>query len=330
MPRVPLYKREIAVLYLSDGYTASEIALLLKISRGAVRNILEKHMQGFHIADKPRSGRPQLLSERAERSIVIASKKHPFKSAREIRDAVGLQSTISVSTAKRVLRRNNLFGRISAPKPSLTPIQKKKRLRWCQQHLNSDASFWSRVIFSDESPFELKPQNKKIVRRPKGKRLHSKYISGTSKFSPKIMVWGAIRSDGTRVLERCLGNVNAMEYQRILNVALPSIYTRHHLLQQDGASCHTSHSTTAYLQRKKVKVLENWPPQSPDINVIENLWQQLKAKVYTRTYKTLDELWESVSDEWDRLPADCITKLFHSLPFRMRAVVKSSGGQTKY
>lgn len=319
-----------AVRYQSDGHSATKISSLLGISRGAVRNILAKHKQGFQVADKPRSGRPPLLTERALRSMVVASKKDPFKTAREVRDECGLQSAISVGTAKRVLRRNNLFGRISAPKPALTCIQKKKRLLWCKRHLNSDAAFWRKVIFSDESMIELKPRKKKIVRRPKGQRLASKYTTGTSKFSPGILVWGAIRSDGTRALERCHGNVNSMEYQRVLDAALPSIYTRHHILQQDGATSHTSSSTQAYFQRKKVKVLENWPPQSPDINIIENLWEQLKAKVSKRSPNNVDDLWECVSDEWERLSADYIEKLFHSIPYRIRAVVKSNGGPTKY
>ncbi|KAJ3442125.1 transposable element-related [Anaeramoeba flamelloides] len=43
------------------------------------------------------------------------------------------------------------------------------------------------------------------------------------------------------------------------------------ILMQDGAPAHTSRSTKEYLS-KKCSVLENWPPNSPDLNPIENLW----------------------------------------------------------
>jgi transposase len=330
MPRIPIYKRELVLQHNSDGHSVLGISQLLGISRGAVRNILKKQQQGFPVSDKPKTGRPAILSARLQRSLVIASKKDPFKTARDVRDSCNLQKTISVDTAKRILRHNGLFGRISAPKPALTAVQKKKRLRWCKQHLNKDTPFWSTVLFSDESRFELKPKTKKIVRRPRGKRLSANYTTGTSKFSPSIMVWGAIRSDGAKVLELCQGNVNSIEYQRILDTALPSIYTRRHLFQQDGATCHTSASSRAYFQRKKVKLLDSWPPQSPDLNVIENLWDCVKRKVESRAASNLDELWECVLEEWERIPATNIQKLFHSIPDRVRAVVKNNGGQTRY
>jgi transposase len=43
-------------------------------------------------------------------------------------------------------------------------------------------------------------------------------------------------------------------------------------LMQDIASCHTAGATKAFLRRKRVEMIE-WPPYSPDLNLIENLWQ---------------------------------------------------------
>jgi transposase len=46
----------------------------------------------------------------------------------------------------------------------------------------------------------------------------------------------------------------------------------------DNALPHTAKKTLAFLRKEKVKVLE-LPPQSPDLNLIENLWGIMKKRL---------------------------------------------------
>ena len=144
------------------------------------------------------------------------------------------------------------------------------------------------------------------------------------------MVWGAIRADGRRVIKLYERSVNQYYYQEILNEALLEIYTTRFKFQQDGATCHTAHSTKDFLIRKNIRLLENWPAQSADLSIIENLWDKLKVEVKNRNPRSIDELWNVTREEFYKIPNDYIKKLYGSLPDRVMKVIHSKGGNTKY
>ena len=200
-----------------------------------------------------------------------------------------------------------------------------------QKEISLGVNDWSRVIFSDECRIELHPQTREYVRRRVGtNKFNEKYINQTRKFSASLMLWGAIRSDGRRVLLRCNKNVDQWYYQSLLNQGLPSIYTTRYFFQHDGASSHTARTTTEYLTEKTIRVLPEWPSQSPDISIIENLWNILKVNVKKRNAQTIEQLWSFCEEEWNAIPNDVISRLFESLPHRILSIISAKGGNSKY
>ncbi len=307
-----------------------KIAKKLNISLGAVQKILKKEKDGFGIENKPRSGRPRCLTPRMSSRIAVTAKRDPVKTARDIMHDCNLDGVVSLDTVKRELRRHGLFGRIAVKKPLLTSIHKNKRRKWCAVRREWTSLKWKSVVFSDECKLELRPNKRIYVRRQKGARMQPNCISPTSKYSRSIMVWGAVRGDGYRLLIRCENNVDSCEYQRILSVAFPVICSSRTLFQHDGAPAHRSRSTSDFLRRKAVRLLPDWPPQSPDLNIIENMWDELKRRISFFKPITLDELWEVAQREWKAIPNESICKLYDSMPRRVSAVLKNKGGNTKY
>ncbi|KAH7977305.1 hypothetical protein HPB49_000498 [Dermacentor silvarum] len=87
---------------------------------------------------------------------------------------------------------------------------------------------------------------------------------------------------------------------------------------------HTAKKVDGLLQQRGVTVLM-WPPQSPDLNIIEDVWGRMKTSLSRLCLygKSADDLWAAVNEEWERLKCDSsfTEALYRSLPERMKAVV---------
>ena len=104
------------------------------------------------------------------------------------------------------------------------------------------------------------------------------------------------------------------------------------IFQQDGDPKHTSFFTKNWLTKNKIRYIQDWPANSPDLNPIEHLWHHLKLRLskYDRKPKNLDELWERVDVEWNKFTKDDMQKYYKALPKRIQEVIEAKGGYTKH
>ena len=106
-----------------------------------------------------------------------------------------------------------------------------------------------------------------------------------------VMVWwGVIKEYVIKILIRYPDRLNSNGYMDVLNKGLLLIYDRNDIFQQDNAPSHKSRVVSSFMDNCGIRSLSDWPPQSPDLNMIEALWSDLKGSVAKCRSATKEEL----------------------------------------
>ena len=198
---------------------------------------------------------------------------------------------------------------------------------------------WKRVVWSDETKISRVGSDwREMVWKKPGRALTEQEVKGTVKFGGgSLMMWGCMTAQGVGYACRIHGNLDAQLYTHILGDEFLRTLEYYGLevdkivFQHDNDSKHTSCIARQWLEDNGVEVLD-WPSQSPDLNPIEHLWRRLKQQLagYPTEARSIDELWERVETEWEKIPTQVCVDLIESMPRRVAAVLKAKGGYTKY
>jgi hypothetical protein len=102
-----------------------------------------------------------------------------------------------------------------------------------------------------------------------------------------------------------------------------------YLFQKDNDPKHTALITRELLLYNVRGLLET-PPQSPDINPIENLWSLLETKIRKCKCSSRQMFIENLKKEWDKIGHEVTVNLVNLMPRRLQAIIYAKGLHTKY
>lgn len=314
------------------GMKAAAIARDLHIKPDTARKWIRRYKLTGDVMPKRSTGRPRLLSGQAAQEAVELLTSGQYSGAaavaRELHSKGLAPTTVAPSTLIRAAKEQagTQGAPIAAvrgrPAKQLTESNKAKRMSFSRKHARKT---WDHTMFTDRKKFLWKHPGA-VISRVMWVKQGRKPTARTSSHPLAVNVYAGVTKYGMTKPHFVTGthkqhnkyfnkqgdparNITAAEYEGVLtNTLLPEgcrifgargVYCWE--LQQDNDPTHRAASTitAAYIKSKgcSISVLGGWPPNSPDLSPIENVWSYVQAKVDARGCKTFDEFKGAVAEE---------------------------------
>ena len=304
----------------------------LKLSKSTVEYTLKTNSER-----KKKRGRKRSIGKRTERRMKRTETRLLTSgekvTARKVKEKCELD--VNVRAVQRTLHRISLKYAKAKKKITLTKKHKGARLecakRWLTKHVDI-----KKVIFTAEKRFKFDGPDGWCTwsRRGEPVVLNKRQMGGGG---GGVMVWGMIFANGNIWLEWLKGRLNSKSYKQSLDeLALPRIrreMRNDFILRQDNCSIHVSKLIKEWKVKVNMTTLE-WPARSPDLNLIENVWEMLAQLVYDEPEITKEaQLWERILGAKKQLietRRDVIVHMFDHYEERLIKVIEKKGDITDY
>jgi len=311
-----------------QGLNNTDIAKIVLRSRSSISRYLN---QRSSITGKKASGRKESFTSRTRRSIFNLATSGSMSSNAIVRH-LGLKE--SKWTVQRCLNRNG-NARYSKMKqrPLLKSVHINKRLDFARKYMDFGKK-WQTVLFSDEKKFNLDgPDGFKYYWHDlrKEPKYYSKRVSGGS----SVMVWAGIGFGGKTDIVFANGRINSEIYQNMIGPQLEKFAEAmcgpQWIFQQDNAPIHCSMSSKNWFLSKDIHVMV-WPPLSPDLNPIENIWGILARDIYSGgcQYENIKALRDAILRSWEKISVHVLRNFIDSMPSRVFDLISSKGQKIDY
>ncbi|KAF2899575.1 hypothetical protein ILUMI_06595 [Ignelater luminosus] len=199
---VPISVKELIIKKHKDGMSLRAIGSLVGRTYSTIQTVISNYNKTGSVKSKQRSGRPRVFTDHEENLIV-----------------------------RRVLKSNGYRNCRARKKLFISERNRKERLNFAKLRLNYDKSFWSKVIFSNESKFNIHHNDGpiKIYRQPNTAYKKQNLVGTVEHGGGGVLVWGCMSAAGLDILKNNL-------QESAVKLGLNGSY----ILQQDNDPKHSA------------------------------------------------------------------------------------------
>ncbi|GFV44773.1 transposable element Tcb2 transposase [Trichonephila clavipes] len=289
---------------LEGGQTQAEVAQAIGVSQSVISRIWNRFLETESAGRRPGQGRRWATTPNEDRYLVLTAWRHRNINTtllqQHLRSATG--TTVSTQTVRNRLHGVGLYAR--------RPL----------------------------SHFSVHPDNRRIfIWRDRGSRNNPAFVHESARFGGGgVLVYAAISIDGrTDFYIIRDGPLTAHRYRDeiLIPIVVPYIAAigDDFILMDDNSRPHRANLVEDFLFEEGIVRME-WPAYSPDMNLIENVWDALGRGFagHQPPPQTFQEMERAVLEEWDRIPQLVINSFIDSMPQRCSTLLAVRRNTTPY
>lgn len=309
-----------------------------------IKSTLQKEKKRDNNKSQSRSGAPRKLTEE-DRDHIYDTINHtnPQIQHRDLLREV--DNKIKTRSLRYLLRELGRRKWLQKRRPMLTAEHARKRLNWALHHQRWTSIWWRQVWWSDECTVErgIGIQPIWTFTRPCNQTKLGDVKEVRCGKGVKKMLWAAFSYNRRTGLVPLNGDeaskkkgVTGRVVRALYEAFLPEIIGPHDTFMHDNARVHTAKIVKESLAELRIKVMV-WPPYSPDLNPIENLWAIMKRHIYQRypwlekapdTIATLEALIKAAQESWHLISTEILRNASDGMPKRVEAIIAAEGWYT--
>jgi hypothetical protein len=291
---------------------------------------------------RPRSGRPKKGTGFALYKIeALARANRRLKLERLLVLVKEKGIDLSINTLRARLDEIDYRRYKACKKPLLDEDGKKQRLEYAEEHRTTNAHH---LMFSDEAKVANGYNRQIWVTRQPHEAFLDECLGPRFKIHTGVMVWAAvwhggrtplIKLDMSKSLGKKKGFTAKLYIDQVLKPILGPAWRRFRrgkkdpYIIEDNSKVHNSAECDAAKRGMRIAL---HPPNSPDLNVIEHVWAELKRRMnlIPRLPSNKDKLFEIAERVWEEIPQEFIDKCVDSFQQRLQDVIANKGGHTRW